>query len=68
MVRKVGKRGRIQRSLRSVKMRSHIAIVTPGSLVQSCEHQGEGVCVCVDNFVLGVVLRLQYIQDMHTDK
>ncbi len=48
-VRKEGNRGRIQKSLRSVKMRSHITTVTPGSSVQSCEHQGgrKHVCVCV---------------------
>lgn len=48
-MRKVGNRGRTQKSLRSVKMRSQIATGTPGSSVQGCEHQGERryVCVCV---------------------
>lgn len=48
-LRKVGNRGRIQKSLRSVKMRSHIATVTPGSSVQSVNTGGEWrrVCVCL---------------------
>ena len=70
--RKVGNRGRIQKSLRSFKMRSHIATVTPGSSVQSCEHKGERWCVCVrvrvcrKYIMLGAVLcTMQFI---HTDK
>lgn len=41
-----GDLSRIQKSLRSVKMRSHVATKAPGSSVQSCAHQGErDVCV-----------------------
>lgn len=61
---KVGNQGRIQKSLRSVKMRSRAAAVTPGSSVQSSEHQGKvGMCVCVSVYIqdikVGVVLHLK---------
>lgn len=42
----MGNRGRIQESLRSAKMRSHIATVTPGSTARAVSARAVCVSVC----------------------